>query len=218
MLVKIASEANFTYTFVPVTPAEAGNGWAGAVNDVVAGNTDMFWSTFFLTSERAEVALVSSSWMDTGLIVVGMRERKKAESLGLMGYIIMPFKPFTDGLWFMVIMVMIAYSIVVFFLERQADFGHLDYVERVYSPVPPAAPPCTPPRPPIACSTLHFDIPTAAARLARFSPAASPSSPPEPTGVLPCANRAGTSLYTHKTFTKGRSIFSRSTENGPTFP
>ena len=32
------------------------------------------------------------------------------------------------------------------------------------------------------------------------------------------AKRAGTSLCTHETFTKGRSIFSRSTENGPAFP
>ena len=33
-----------------------------------------------------------------------------------------------------------------------------------------------------------------------------------------CVKRAGTSLCTHKAFTKGRSIFSRSTENGPAFP
>ena len=33
-----------------------------------------------------------------------------------------------------------------------------------------------------------------------------------------CSKSAGTSLRTHKTFTKGRSIFSRSTENGPAFP
>ena len=32
------------------------------------------------------------------------------------------------------------------------------------------------------------------------------------------AKRAGTSLCTRKTFTKSRSIFSRSTENGPAFP
>ena len=42
-------------------------------------------------------------------------------------------------------------------------------------------------------------------------------SPPRP---LPSggAKRAGTSLYTNKMFTKGRSIFGRSTENGPAFP
>ena len=30
--------------------------------------------------------------------------------------------------------------------------------------------------------------------------------------------RAGTWLCTHRSFTKGRSTFSRSTENGPAFP
>ena len=121
------------------------------MNDVVAGNTDMFWSTFFLTSERvrakhqrhdslqlspagtpnfisrisswcvswfqqlelkqpdahaesrvtqAALAEVSASWMDTGLVVVGLKDLQgTGEDLGILDYVVMPFRPFTDGLW-----------------------------------------------------------------------------------------------------------------------
>jgi ABC-type amino acid transport substrate-binding protein len=72
MISEVARLAGFTYTFVPRTIGELGNGWGGASNDVAAGRTDIFWSTFFLTSSRAAVVDVSSSYMDTGLIIVAL--------------------------------------------------------------------------------------------------------------------------------------------------
>ena len=140
MLDEIARLGNFTYEFVPRTPEQQGNGWAGAVNDVAAGDTDMFWSTFFLTSRRAGLTHVSASWMDTGLQAIALADLKGSEAeLGLVDYVIKavkaPFSPFSTKLWATTLVAMCAYAAIMMTLERPTDLKNMDEEDRHAVPI-----------------------------------------------------------------------------------
>jgi len=103
----------FTFEYVPRTAGELSNGWGGAVNDVANGNTDMFWSSFFLTSQRAAIVDVSASWLDTGLIVVGLADLhalEKDTGFSFAKAIEAPFSPFSRALWGCTLFAMICES------------------------------------------------------------------------------------------------------------
>jgi ABC-type amino acid transport substrate-binding protein len=104
MLEEVASRANFTYTWVPRTAAQANNGWAGAVNDVQAGHTDMFWSAFFLTSRRASLVDVTASFLDSGFQLVAKCDLGDRDTINdLFEWFAQtvegPFSPFSRNLW-----------------------------------------------------------------------------------------------------------------------
>lgn len=139
MMAEVASLAGFTYQFVPRTSGELANGWGGAVNDVAAGRTDIFWSTFFLTSSRAAIVDVSSSYMDTGLIVVALANlqadagadgaEEQGDQTPLATLIKAPFRPFSTPLWGLIGVTVLAYSLVIFIFERSEDKAELSAEE-----------------------------------------------------------------------------------------
>ena len=140
MLQEMSQLANFTYEWVPVTAAETNNGWAGMVNDVANGHTDMFWATAFLTSQRAALVDVTASFMDSGLQVVSLCNLQNAQSsdgfvdwaLGLMEA---PFSPFSRALWVATFVAMVSYAGLMYVLERPSDLARMDAEER--SMIPP---------------------------------------------------------------------------------
>eukprot|EP01052_Picozoa_sp_SAG31_P018613 SAG31_NODE_1324_length_8789_cov_2.736249_7_plen_483_part_00 len=145
MLVEIARLANFTYTFVPRTTAQLDNGWNGAVNDVANGDTDMFWSDFFLTSQRAAIVDVTASWLDTGLVVIGLADLSGTnKDDGYYGHgsawgyltaaIAAPFSPFSVGLWQATCLAMLSYAGIMYILERPTDIAKLSEDERMDMP------------------------------------------------------------------------------------
>ena len=131
MIAEVARLAGFTYQFVPRTAGELENGWGGAVNDVAAGRTDIFWSTFFLTSSRAAIVDVSSSYMDTGLIIVALANlhaeggEEQEDQTPLATLIKAPFRPFSTELWGLIGATVLAYSLVIFVFERSEDKAEL---------------------------------------------------------------------------------------------
>ena len=145
MLAEIAQLANFTYSFVPRATAQLDNGWNGAVNDVADGATDMFWSDFFLTAQRAAIVDVTASWLDTGLVVIGLADlsgTNKDDGYGghgsawgyLTNAVAAPFSPFSPGLWQATCLAMLGYAGIMYILERPTDIAKLSEDERMDLP------------------------------------------------------------------------------------
>jgi hypothetical protein len=131
MLDEISRLANFTYTWVPRTPAQVNNGWAGAVNDVDSGVTDMFWSSFFLTSRRASLVDVTASFLDSGFQTVAKCNLGKDDEVDnifewFAKTVEAPFSPFSRNLWACTLLAMMGYAGVMYTLERPTDLKNMD--------------------------------------------------------------------------------------------
>ena len=135
-LAEVARLANFTYEWVLRTPDQINNGWAGPFIDVHNGDTDMVWATAFLTSARANLVDVSSSYLDSGLQTVSLCDLKKAKAAKLSNYDYMmetlkaPFSPFSLRLWGFTVFAMFGYASLMYILEHPSDLENMDDAER----------------------------------------------------------------------------------------
>jgi hypothetical protein len=122
-----AASLGFTYTLYEPSDTSQQNP-QGTYNqghlDVASGLRDVYWSGYFITTGRqAEVDFTTPFKFD-GLALVGLRPQFSTSALDRMTLI---FRPFSVGLWYMLLVLTAFVAFVFFVIERGEgdDFNEL---------------------------------------------------------------------------------------------
>jgi hypothetical protein len=122
-----AAELGFSYTlFEPsdVSQASLDGTYNQGHLDVVSSLRDVYWSGYFITTDRQSAVNFTTPYMHSGLSLVGLRPQYSESQFDRMTLI---FRPFTSSLWYTLFGLTGFVALVFFVIERGEgdDFNEL---------------------------------------------------------------------------------------------